>query len=322
MDGKAVSGSSYFSKPAFCGLRYCGDEATDTRQFRSNWLVDPSNGSYTAFLKSPTGGDADPALTAHGVDQANELSVRLLAADPPIERVYSSLYYRCLQTVEPFVRKSQESAAAGADAAVDVGEGPLRIRGETGLGEWFGSADFEHPAPASLGTLQPLFPGLLDPEYGPVVTPNPMGEGIHELHDRVAAAMEALIAQCDRDGVRAVLLCSHAAVVIALGRVLTGQMPDEIDTEDFKCFTCGLSRYRRRGAGIDPKGQDGMIDRHATPAHHVARDCMDRPALGWRGGQGTAGGWDCEWNSDCAHLSQGEERGWSVNAIHQIVSCD
>jgi len=291
-------------------------------------LVDPSNGHYTTFIRSPTGGAADPALTAHGVDQANELAVRLLTADPPIERVYSSMYYRCLQTVEPFVRKTQEAAAAAAAGAgahapatpnapvaaapSEVSRPPLlRVKGETGLGEWYGSADFEHPAPASLERLGPLFPGMLDPEYGPVVTPNRMGEGIDELHDRVAAAMEALIAQCDRDGVRAVLLCSHAAVVIALGRVLTGQMPDLVDTEDFKCFTCGLSAYRRRAAGVATGARDGVVTQ-ATAAGDVDHD--RKIGLAWRGGQGVSGGWECELNSDCGHLRSGEERGWSVAA--------
>ncbi|KAK4149889.1 histidine phosphatase superfamily [Chaetomidium leptoderma] len=270
--------------------------------FRSNWLVDPSNGRYTAFIKSPTGGAADPALTAHGVDQANELAVRLLAADPPIERVYSSMYYRCLQTVEPFVRRAQGTEASSSSAAAQP---VLRIRGETGLGEWYGSADFEHPVPASLGTLDPLFPGLLEPNYEPAVTPNRMGEGVDELHDRVAAAMKALIGECDRDGVRSILLCSHAAVIIALGRVLTGRMPDNIDVEDFKCFTCGLSEYRRRPcSGTETKATDAAAARDAD--HHG----RDKPVLAWRGGQGVSGGWDCELNSDCAHLSLGEERGW------------
>ncbi|SPQ22404.1 974fb769-d0cc-4470-b39b-a2ccccb1bf5b [Thermothielavioides terrestris] len=227
--------------------------------FRSNWLVDPSDGNYTTFIKSPTGGAADPALTAHGVDQANELAERLLTADPPIERVYSSLYYRCLQTLEPFVRRAQDAAAAAAASATGRGERSLKIRGETGLGEWYGTADFEHPVPASLATLGPLFPDLLDSDYVPAVTPNRMGESIEELHDRVAATMETVIAECDRDGVRAILLCSHAAVIIALGRVLTGHMPDDVEVEDFKCFTCGLSKFRRRqGAGTESEGKNGI----------------------------------------------------------------
>ncbi len=249
------------------------------------------------------------------MDQANELAGRLLAADPPIERVYSSMYYRCLQTVEPFVRKAPATAVGTS----------LSIRGETGIGEWYGSADFEHPVPASLQTLRPLFPGLLDPEYRPAVTPNRMGEGITELHDRVAAAMDALIAECDRDGVRAILLCSHAATIIALGRVLTGQMPDNVDVEDFRAFTCGLSVYRRR-PGLRPESKEtsaavglerqdkgvAMVRLGATDARNTDHHGKDDEAVDWRRGRGVSGGWDCELNSDCAHLSLGEERGWSV----------
>ena len=34
------------------------------------------------------------------------------------------------------------------------------------------------------------------------------------------------------------------------------------------------------------------------------------PDIGWRDGQGVAGGWDCEVNGDCSFLEGGEERGW------------
>lgn len=253
-------------------------------------------------------------MTAHGVNQANELAGRLLSADPPIERVYSSLYYRCLQTIEPFVRKAQ-ATAPGA---------PLVIRGETGIGEWYGAAHFEHPVPASLETLDPLFPGLIDPEYRPAVKPSRMGEGIMELHDRVAATMEALIAECDRDGVRAILLCSHAATIIALGRVLTGQMPDNVEVEDFRVFTCGLSVFRRRPSLVsEPMGtsavmriaspKDGVVGQlGATGARNADHHDQGEGVLDWTRGRGVSGGWDCELNSDCAHLSLGEERGWSV----------
>lgn len=298
------------------------DTALINPQFRSNWLVDPSNGSYTTTYKSPTGQPADPALTAHGVDQARELAERLLATDPPIERIYSSLYYRCLQTVEPFMRRAQDAAAAAEAEATEGGERrrerPLKVRGETGLGEWYGSADFQHPVPSSLETLEPLFPGLLEPDYGPAVTPNRMGEGIDELHDRVAATMEAVIAECDRDGVRAILLCSHAAVIIALGRVLTGRMPDIVEVEDFKCFTCGLSMFRRRRQDLGREEKAGASERamrqatDARDADHHGRHGSAPGCCCWRAGRGVSGGWDCELNSDCAHLSLGEERGWYV----------
>lgn len=252
--------------------------------------MDPASGSYSAAIRSPTGRAADPALTAHGVEQAKELGGRLLSADPPIDRVYSSIYYRCLQTVEPFVRKR-----AG-----------LKVRGETGLGEWYGAANFEHPIPAPPEELESHFPSLLDHDYHPVLAPTRMGEGVDELHDRVAATMEALIAECDKDGVRTVLLCSHAAVVIALGRVLTGNMPNDISVDDFGAFTCGVSLYRRRKVDVaEIGGVSGALDN--TPATGADPESSNP---NWRGGSGVSGGWECELNSDCSHLSSGEERGW------------
>ncbi|KAK5664024.1 hypothetical protein OQA88_238 [Cercophora sp. LCS_1] len=295
--------------------------------FRSNWLVDPSNGSYSAVIRSPTGGAADPALTAHGVDQARELGEWLVSANPPIERVYSSLYYRCLQTVEPFVRKTAGSSAtptpASGEHAANTGDG-LKIRGETGIGEWYGAARFQHPVPETLEVLETHFPGILDHEYKPYVVPNRMGEQVDELHDRLATALESVIAECDRDGIRAVLLCSHAAPIIALGRALTGNMPEDISTEDFKAFTCGLSMYRRRGterghASPPPKrsvdateigGEAGTAEVGPTSASPARNADPQIRCPNWRGGRGVSGGWDCVLNSDCSHLSAGEERGW------------
>ncbi|KAK0630586.1 histidine phosphatase superfamily [Bombardia bombarda] len=339
--------------------------------FRSNWLVDPSNGNYTAMLRSPTGIAADPELTAHGVEQARELGDRLLAADPPVERVYSSPYYRCLQTIEPFVRKAQ-----AAHASVEEGNrqdeedaGPQAVRLETGLGEWFGSAPFEHPVPAAPELLNRFFPTMLDEQYSPIVVPTRMGESIEELHDRVATAMDALIADCDRDGVRSVLLCSHAAVIIALGRVLTGNMPVNIEAEDFRAFTCGLTVYQRRKAatGADTSARSTGRDAAAasteaplsakaavdngkretshsavvvaaaevtdvagketiatTDAHNADRQIKNDPPrkLVWRAGRGVSGGWDCLLDSDCAHLSGGEERGWRFSGDESFKGAD
>lgn len=242
--------------------------------------------------------------------------MKLLTLDPPVERVYSSMYYRCLQTIEPFVReaqrRTQQTQTQAAEEAGSGGRSPplLKIRGETGIGEWYGSADFEHPAPASIATLDPLFPGLIESDYESMVTPNRKGEGIDELHDRVAAAMEAVVAQCDRDGVRAVLLCSHAAVIIALGRVLTGEMPESIETDDFQCFTCGLSEYRRRGGSGGQRSDVVASGRPVAARETTNNGSKDGNVNDWRGGRGVSGGWICELNSDCKHLSLGEERGW------------
>lgn len=224
-------------------------------QFRSNWVVDAVTGVYSAAFPSPTGIAADPALTSHGVVQAEELSRHLMTLDPPIEAVYSSPYYRCLQTIDPFIELHKQNQDGNPDLAL--------IRPEYGLSEWFGSAPFEHPRPASPQVLKDMFPAY-DDDYVSALTPSRKGETLAQLHQRVATAMQTIIDRCDADGKRAVVLCTHAAVVIVLGRILSGHVPESVEVEDFRAFTCGLSVYRRRasstwkaGALTAPAGQYG-----------------------------------------------------------------
>uniref|UniRef100_L2G7H3 Phosphoglycerate mutase family protein n=1 Tax=Colletotrichum fructicola (strain Nara gc5) TaxID=1213859 RepID=L2G7H3_COLFN len=271
--------------------------------FRSNWLVDPSTGNYTASIPSPTGIPSDPALTAHGVDQAKELGAHLLTVEPPIDAVYSSPYYRCLQTITPFVSLKEDEINQGAQKDVGAKSDATVIRPEHGLCEWYGAAPFDHPKPASPDVLKPMFRHL-DAAYQSRVFPARKGETIAQLHDRVAAAVQAIIEQCDAEGKRAVVLCSHAASIIALGRVLTGNMPENIDAEDFRAFTCGLSMYRRKSPSSSERASEtdgpGPGSDAGAPAETTS----------WRNGRGVGGGWVCELNSDCSFLSGGEERGW------------
>lgn len=234
---------------------------------------------------------ADPPLVAHGVRQSVETGeyfgedLAALAKEDRL-RIYSSLFYRCLQTLRPTVEKLRSINPK------------LTVRGERGIGEWFGKAWFEQPAPAQPAMLRTEFFPFLDDQYRSLVIPSQMGERMQELHDRVARALEAVIQDVDEEYEAAgrgaeevtLLLCGHAAQIICTGRVLTGLMPEDPDTDDFKCFTCGISRFVRRN-----KKQD------KSTAETVAS---------WRLSGGVGGGWDCVQNSWCGHLTQGEERGW------------
>lgn len=104
---------------------------------------------------------------------------------------------------------------------------------------------------------------------------------IVELHERVRKALDHIVTTLDNDAEqpRTVLLCTHAATMIAAGRVLTGQMPDDPDEDDFQCFTAGLSKFVRRAKNPE---------------------------------KGVAGNWDCVLNSETSYLSGGAERGWYV----------
>jgi transcription factor C subunit 7 len=144
--------------------------------------------------------------------------------------------------------------------------------------EFFGRANFEHPTPPHLGILTPHFENL-DNEYVAVHVPASKGEMIVELHERVRRALDHIITTLDNDPEqpKTVLLCTHAATMIAAGRVLTGQMPENPDEDDFQCFTAGLSKFVRRST--DPE-------------------------------KDFTGNWNCELNSETSYLSGGAERGW------------
>lgn len=64
--------------------------------------------------------------------------------------------------------------------------------------------------------------------------------------------------------------------MIAIGRALTGKMPEDPDEDDFQCYTASLSRFQRNE----------------------------------KGGKKVIGNWDCVLNSETGYLSGGAERGW------------
>ena len=208
----------------------------------------------------------------------------------------------------------------------------MRIRVESGLSEWYGRAHFEHPTAAPLNDLSVLFADL---DAGYVSSPAPLrhGESIPQLYERVASCIQAIITQCDQEGKRAVLVCTHAAVVIALGRILTGKVPEDPTVEDFGAFTCGLGIYRRQGVrengaakgnGPEERCVENGKEIQAGGSWSVSRPHpRARPAAESREPStqsfddplqtrdfSISSHWTCEANSDCSFLSGGEERGW------------
>ncbi|KAJ9629535.1 C6 zinc cluster transcription factor-like protein [Taxawa tesnikishii (nom. ined.)] len=263
--------------------------------FRSNWVVDPTTGTYTSNLPTPTGIPSDPALAAHGVNQSKQLAQHLATVDPPVDVIYSSPFYRCLQTLAPTVQtlNSQRSDK-------------LQVHVENGLGEFYGLARFDHPSPADLAVLSTHFPDSLRQDYDLLIRPSVNGESLPAIHDRIAYCLHHVISALDADpkGPRALLICTHAASMICIGRALTGRMPEDHGEEDFKCFTCALSKFVRRAPGAKSQS-DSEAEVKWDPQE------PDRiPDVGWKDGRGVKGGWDCVVNGDCSFLEKGEERGW------------
>lgn len=197
--------------------------------------------------------------------------------------------------------------------------------------EWFGATDFfDHPAHPATEEMAKHFPTLLSEasvNQKPLLIPSTRGETITQLHDRVATALEGIIADVDVEIAaleetlpveqrtsKSVLICAHAAPLIAMGRVLTGRMPDDSSEEDFNVFTAGLSTFRRRGEGERASGsaaassdQETVSESRLANGTTLIRSSGSVPR--WRG-RGVGSGWDCIGNGDCSFLSGGAERGW------------
>lgn len=72
--------------------------------------------------------------------------------------------------------------------------------------------------------MKSLF-STLDADYKQQVTPATRGETMAQVHDRAAFTLARIIDRLDKlgeDGPKTILLCTHAATNIALGRALVG----------------------------------------------------------------------------------------------------
>lgn len=99
-----------------------------------HWTIDHATGTYHSIFPTPTGNPADPTLTAHGVRQSQELADYFVSEKfpgPRPWRIYSSPFYRCLQTIRPSVEALDGGDYAGGNNA---GRGEKGVRIENGLG--------------------------------------------------------------------------------------------------------------------------------------------------------------------------------------------
>ncbi|KAK4631649.1 Transcription factor tau subunit [Fulvia fulva] len=272
--------------------------------YRSNWHVDPSTGHYNSNVPSPTGIVADPALASYGVKQAEELGKHLETVDPTVDLIYSSPFYRCIHTLKPFVSAKAERE----------GKDTIKVYVEPGVGEFYGLARFDHPSPAPIEELNRHFDHL-QAVKPPSIVPSTKGESIPQLHDRVAYALQHIIARADADpaGPKTLLICTHAAAMIAIGRTLTGRMPEDEGEEDFKCFTCSFSKFVRRQQPITDGTNGAKANGTQLNSDWTPESPDQVPDIGWRNGNGVSGGWHCEINGDCSFLAGGEERGWNFD---------
>ncbi|KAI0322725.1 histidine phosphatase superfamily [Amylostereum chailletii] len=171
--------------------------------FRLNWV--------TSNWTSATGLPRDPPLAAFGETQAKEVA-DYFASLPEDERptaIFSSPYYRCIQTAKPV------SEALGV---------PIYV--EHGISEWYSPVapgTGLHPRPSSATSLRQYFSQIDDQAWSSIWYPSRRGEDVGQVHDRAAGFVEAFVPEVQRrfgDAHKRVLLVSHAATVITLARAL------------------------------------------------------------------------------------------------------
>ncbi|KAI8340039.1 histidine phosphatase superfamily [Chlamydoabsidia padenii] len=183
--------------------------------FRQDWI--DSSPVY------PTELTHDSPLSELGLQQAEELGQFL--QDKSIQRIYTSPFYRVLQTILPLAKKTQ-----------------LPIHLDYAMAEWYGEATPDYLPPTSTANLQRLFPDL-DIQLDHVTSvPMPQGsETVAICHERTKKGLNHLIQQLDDQGdVSTILLAGHAATVITAVRALMNDTSLAV-----KSGTCSLAKLVR-----------------------------------------------------------------------------
>ncbi|KAF9651943.1 phosphoglycerate mutase-like protein [Thelephora ganbajun] len=191
--------------------------------FRLNWV----NTNWT----SPTGLPRDPPLAAHGEAEAKEFAQHILSL-PEEEKptaIFSSPYYRCLQTSQP------------AAQALKL---PLYV--EHGLSEWYSPVALGtglHPRPASTSSLKRWFQEIDPAGWSTTWYPSRRGEGVEEIHDRADGYLSVFIPHVERvyPQHKVIMLVSHAGPIIAFARSLVGDRNLPI-----RVGCCSLTEFVRK----------------------------------------------------------------------------
>ncbi|ODQ63415.1 phosphoglycerate mutase-like protein [Nadsonia fulvescens var. elongata DSM 6958] len=186
--------------------------------FRSNWAPNPP--------PPPTGIEGDVRLAIHGCEQAEQLSQFLMKRTPYPQRIYSSPFFRCVETSNPTAEKMD-----------------LEIFIENGVAEWFKKGHRSHipTAPSSPEQLHEFFPRV-NTAYKSMVVCSPEGEDTEEIHERAKRAIKCIVEDLEKNHpeIEAVMITTHAATKIALGRALLND-----STKAIRAGVCSLDIYQR-----------------------------------------------------------------------------
>ncbi|AET40171.1 uncharacterized protein Ecym_5417 [Eremothecium cymbalariae DBVPG len=194
--------------------------------YRSNWLP------HGPYPQPPTGVNSDFPLAEHGLDQAKELAHYLLSIDNQPELLFSSPFFRCLQTAEPIAEMLE-----------------LPIYTDRGISEWYKPDREVIPEPAGFDVLSNFFPEKLKEDWEPSVIPSKNGESEEEIFDRCKSFWHIFISRVEArfPDVENIMLVTHAATKIALGMSLLGfnncRQAIDGDGTIIRSGACSLDKY-------------------------------------------------------------------------------
>lgn len=195
--------------------------------YRSNWLP------HGPYPPPPTGVENDVPLAEHGLEQAEELSKYMLnEIEPKPEVLFSSPFYRCIQTIKP------------TKQSLNI---PLYI--DRGLGEWFRPDRHEISIPVSNYVISKFFPNLIELNWEDTNIPSSNGETEEEIFSRCHEFWPIFIKHVEEKypNVNTIMLVTHAATKAALGSNLLKHVNaiQPIDKEGnlIRNGSCSLDRY-------------------------------------------------------------------------------
>lgn len=263
--------------------------------FRSNWID-------KTITSGPTRMQRDPPLAAYGLEQSESLAEFLSSPPdglPTPELIFTSPFYRCIQTSAPLSRKMKM---------------PLRL--EPGVQEWYSNTLPDtglHPRPAGRDFLQQFFDVELAPwgkeqnvQDGSVYVSR-RGESLSELLARAELFVDVFTRRVEEEypDVKTVVIYAHAASVIALGRALTGNKSFSVTAG------CASTSFYTRKQHAKPASELPLATKTPTPKSFVPDGVVDENATG----PVANGEWECHWTGRADYLKNGLERDWSFNDV-------
>lgn len=249
--------------------------------YRANWIVGAT------VPDPPTGINGDVQLAKHGLRQAHELGRYLLSLDEQPELIFSSPFFRCLETSEPIA---------------EFLEVPVYI--ERGFGEWYRPDRPEIPIPASNETLEKFFQDKVRVDWESCAAPSEKGETEEELYKRCNDVLDKFIRKIEEDfpNVETIMIITHGATKIALGLNLLGR-PNarctvaEGSKEYLRCGSCSLDKFQ-----VQQPEHDKNV---ATSNDEDDDELVTTPPL--------ERDWVCTMNGNTEFLSRGEEMNWGFH---------